>query len=177
MTAIVAAFKEWEHLLMSVHDEITVFSDHKNLEYFNSTKVHNRRQHRWAEFLQPFRFKVVYREGRLNEKADTLSRRRDYRPEGGGEPMEVPQKFFAPGQYEQVPAEQVLISSARLAKMATLKLSTPLVELLLTAAAVDPLYQEMVKAFEGGSKNIGKAVTMEDGLLFVKGRWYMPSNK
>ena len=33
MTAIVAAFKEWEHLLMSVHDEITVFSDHKNLEY------------------------------------------------------------------------------------------------------------------------------------------------
>ena len=37
MTAIVAAFKEWEHLLMSVHDEITVFSDHKNLEYFNST--------------------------------------------------------------------------------------------------------------------------------------------
>ena len=84
MTAIVAAFKEWEHLLMSVHDEITVFSDHKNLEYFNSTKVLNRRQHRWAEFLQPFRFKVVYREGRLNEKADTLSRRRDYRPEGGG---------------------------------------------------------------------------------------------
>ena len=135
---------------MSVHDEITVFSDHKNLEYFNSTKVLNRRQHRWAEFLQPFRFKVVYREGRLNEKADTLSRRRDYRPEGGGEPLEIPQKFFGPGQYEQVPAERVLISSARLAKMTTLKLSTPLVELLLTAAAADPLYQEMVKAFEEG---------------------------
>ena len=78
MMAIAAAFKEWEHLLMSVHDEITVFSDHKNLEYFNSTKVLNCRQHRWAEFLQPFRFNVVYREGCLNEKADTLSRRRDY---------------------------------------------------------------------------------------------------
>ena len=105
MTAIVAAFKEWEHLLMSVHDKITVFSNHKNLEYFNSTKVLNHRQHRWAEFLQPFRFKVVYREGRLNEKADTLSRRRDYRHEGGGEPLEIPQKFFGPGQYEQVPTE------------------------------------------------------------------------
>ena len=46
MTAIVAAFEEWEHLLMSVQDEILVFSDHKNLEYFNSTKVPNRRQHR-----------------------------------------------------------------------------------------------------------------------------------
>ena len=129
MTAIVAEFKEWDHLLMSVHDEITVFSDHKNLEYFNSTKVHNRRQYHWAEFLQPFRFKVVYREGRLNEKADTLSQRRDYCPEGGGEPLEIPQKFFGPGQYEQVPTERVLISSMRLAKMTSLKLSTPLVEL------------------------------------------------
>ena len=177
MTAIVAAFREWEHLLMSVHDEITVFSDHKNLEYFYSTKVLNLRQHRWAEFLQPFRFKVVYWEGRLNEMADTLSRRRDYRPEGRGEPLVIPQKFFSPGQYEQVPTERVLISSARFAKMTTLKLSTPLVELLLTAAAVDPLHQEMVKAFEEGSKSIGKVVTMEDGLLFVKVRSYVPSNK
>ena len=108
MTALVATFKEWEHLLMSAHDEITVFSDHKNLEYFNSTKVLNRRQHCWAEFLQPFRFKVVYREGRPNEKADTLSRRRDYPPEGGGEPLEIPQRFFGPGQYEQVPTERVV---------------------------------------------------------------------
>ena len=60
----------------------------------------------------------------------------------------------------------MLISSARFAKITTLKLSTPGVELLLTAAAVDPLYQEMVKDFEGGSNNVGKAVTMEDGLLF-----------
>ena len=61
--------------------------------------------------------------------------------------------------------------------MTTLKLSTPLVELLLTAAAADPLYQEMVKAFKGGSRNVGTAVSMEDGLLFVKGRWYVPGNK
>ena len=59
---------------------------------------------------------------------------------GGGEPLEIPHKIFGPGQYEQVPAEWVLISSARLAKMTTLKLSTLLVELLLAAVAVDPLY-------------------------------------
>ena len=35
----------------------------------------------------------------------------------------------------------------------------------------------MVRAFKEGSKNVGKAVTMEDGLLFVKGQWYVPSNK
>ena len=106
-----------------------------------------------------------------------MSRRRDYCPERGGEPLEIPQRFFGPGQYEQVPNERVLISSTRLAKMTTLKLSTPLVELLLAAGAGDSLYQEMVKAFKEGSKDVGKTVTMEDGLLFVKGRWYVPSNK
>jgi len=55
---------------MSVDDQILVYTDHKNLEYFNTTKTLNRRQHRWAEFLQPFNFKVIDREGRLNEKAD-----------------------------------------------------------------------------------------------------------
>src|SRR5437588_3528240 len=101
MTAILVAFKEWEHLLMSTKDEIMVFTDHENLEYFNSTIILNHRQYRWAEFLQPFQFKVIYREGCLIEKADILSRRRDYCPKEGGEPLEIPQKFIGPGQYEQ----------------------------------------------------------------------------
>jgi len=73
MAAIVAAFKEWAYMLMSVDDQILVYTDHKNLEYFNTTKTLNRRQHRWAKFLQPFNLKIIYREGRLNEKADALS--------------------------------------------------------------------------------------------------------
>jgi len=64
MAAIVAAFKEWAYMLMSVDDQILVYTDHKNLEYFSTTKTLNRRQYRWAEFLQPFDFKVIYREGR-----------------------------------------------------------------------------------------------------------------
>ena len=71
-----------------------VYTDYKNMEYFNTIKILNRRQHRWAEFLQTFNFKVVYREGRLNEKADILSRRRDYCPEGGSD--SYPFTFFRP---------------------------------------------------------------------------------
>jgi len=59
MAAIVAAFKEWAYMLMSVDDQILVYTDHKNLEYFNTTKI-NRRQHHLAEFLQQFNFKVIY---------------------------------------------------------------------------------------------------------------------
>ena len=83
MAAIEGAFKEWAYMLIFVDDQILVYTDHKNIEYFNTTKTLNRRQHRWAEFLQPFNFKVIYTVARLNEKADALSRRRDYRPEGG----------------------------------------------------------------------------------------------
>jgi hypothetical protein len=63
MLAIVVAFKEWEHMLKSTASEITVFTDHKNLEYFATTKVLTRRQARWAEHLAEYNFKVVYRPG------------------------------------------------------------------------------------------------------------------
>jgi len=110
MTAIVAAFREWEYMLRSVEEQITVYTNHKNLEYFNTTKILNRRQHRWAEFLQWFNFKMVYSEGRLNEKADALSRRRDYRPEGGSN--SDPDTFFRPhqgvGQERDIMRPQVL---------------------------------------------------------------------
>jgi hypothetical protein len=97
MLAIVAAFKEWEHMLKSVADQITVYTDHKNLEYFATTKVLTRRQARWAEHLAEFNFKVVYRPGDKNTKADVLSRRWDYAFKEGSEAAEV--SFFKPGQY------------------------------------------------------------------------------
>jgi len=96
MTAIVAAFRQSEYMLISV-DQRTVYTDCKNFAYFKTTKILNRRQHRWAEFLQSLNFKAVYREGSLNEKADALLRRRGYPPEGGTN--SDPHTFFCPHQY------------------------------------------------------------------------------
>jgi hypothetical protein len=92
MLAIVAAFKEWVHMLKSVADQITVYTDHKNLEYFATTKVLTRRQARWAEHLAEDNFRVVYRPGDKNTKADVLSRRWDHAPKEGSEAAEV--SFF-----------------------------------------------------------------------------------
>jgi hypothetical protein len=41
MSAIVPAFKEWRRYLEGAEHSILVFSDHKNLEYFTTTKVLN----------------------------------------------------------------------------------------------------------------------------------------
>ena len=43
MLAIVSSFYAWETLLKSCQKQITVWTDHKNLEYFNSTKSLTRR--------------------------------------------------------------------------------------------------------------------------------------
>ena len=55
-----------------------VYTDHKNLTFFTTTKVLNRRQVRWSELLSRYDFTITYRSGRENSKADALSRRPDY---------------------------------------------------------------------------------------------------
>jgi len=83
LMAIVRAFEEWCAELQSVENPISVLTDHKNLEYFTTTKLLNRRQARWAQFLSQFNFKIVYRPGKVGAKPDSLTRRsRDLPKEG-----------------------------------------------------------------------------------------------
>ena len=42
MSAIVDSFKQWEHWLIGTLHPVLVYTDHKNLEYFTTTKVLNR---------------------------------------------------------------------------------------------------------------------------------------
>ncbi len=85
MLAIITGFKEWRCYLEGAMHTITVYTDHKNLEYFETKNlILNRRQARWSLFLAGFDFKIIYRKGTENGKADALSRRSEYAPEKGG---------------------------------------------------------------------------------------------
>src|SRR6266705_2778758 len=88
LMAIVRCFEEWRPELEGALHPIQVLSDHKNLEYFMSTKLLNRRQTRWAEFLLRFDFKIVYRPGKAGGKPDALTRRSGDLPEGGDERLQ-----------------------------------------------------------------------------------------
>ncbi|KAI0993387.1 Transposon Tf2-6 polyprotein [Podosphaera aphanis] len=83
LLAIVTAFEHWRPELQGSPEPISVISDHKNLEYFMSTKTLNRRQARWSEFLSRFNFVITYRPGKLGGKPDALTRRSEDRPSGG----------------------------------------------------------------------------------------------
>ena len=83
LLAIVDSFTQWRHFLEGSSHQVTVFSDHKNLAYFQNARVLNGRQAWWAQFLTRFDFKITYRPGKQQGKADALSWRSYLAPRPG----------------------------------------------------------------------------------------------
>ncbi len=75
LIAIIRCFEAWRPELEGYAFPIHALSDHKNLEYFMTTKTLSRRQARWSEYLSRFNFKIVYQPGKMNGKANALTRR------------------------------------------------------------------------------------------------------
>src|SRR5439155_12623528 len=98
MLAIVECLKQWRVYLSGAAVQMRVFIDYKNLEYFTTTKVLNKRQARWAEELAEYNFIIYYHTGASNMKADLLSRRADYAPEGEEATIAEP-PLLHPGQW------------------------------------------------------------------------------
>ena len=93
LLAIVDSFRDMHSWLIGSPHPITVLSDHKNLEYFMSSHVLNRRQAWWSMFLSEFNFKLDYAPGKKNP-ADTPSRRPDFMPQKGDEVMQFQNKVL-----------------------------------------------------------------------------------
>src|SRR3979490_3370827 len=86
LLAIFEAFKRWRHYLEGADPPIDVVTDHKNLEYFSTTKLLTRRQARWSEYLSHFNLVIRFRPGKLGTKPDLLTQRWDiYLKEGGSD--------------------------------------------------------------------------------------------
>jgi RNase H-like domain found in reverse transcriptase len=72
LLAIFKAFQRWRHYLEGSADPIDVVTDHKNLEYFSTTKLLTRRQARWSEYLSQFNLVIRFRPGRLGTPTYSL---------------------------------------------------------------------------------------------------------
>ena len=86
LLAIFEAFQRWRHYLEGSATPIDVVTDHKNLEYFSTTRLLTRRQAQWSEYLSQFNLIIRFRPGRLGMKPDSLTRRWDvYLKEGSSD--------------------------------------------------------------------------------------------
>lgn len=95
MLAIVDSLEHYRHIFEGLGQQITIYSDHHNLQWFTETKVYNRRQARWAEKLSKYDFVIHFRPGSQGGKPDALSRRPDYVSENN---VRQPAPFLKPGQ-------------------------------------------------------------------------------
>ncbi|QRW22891.1 Transposon Tf2-7 polyprotein [Rhizoctonia solani] len=97
LLAVVRALKEWRHLLEGTVIPVKILTDHKNLEYFQTKRDLNQRQLRWMGFLADYNYRIVYRPGTQNRKADILSCCEDHKSavkEGGETPVLISPELF-----------------------------------------------------------------------------------
>ncbi|KAF8756214.1 hypothetical protein RHS01_04740 [Rhizoctonia solani] len=78
LLAIIRSFEYWRIFLEGTAHPVTVFTDHRNLEYWKESRTFNRRHARWHLLLAGYNFQIVYRPGKQSGKPDALSRRSDH---------------------------------------------------------------------------------------------------
>ncbi|KAI2646625.1 Transposon Tf2-6 polyprotein [Labeo rohita] len=101
LLAMKAAFEEWRHWLEGAKEPFIVLTDHRNLEYLRSAKRLNPRQARWSLFFTRFDFRVTYRPGSKNTKADALSRQfESSTAPSDPEPIIAPSLILGPIQWD-----------------------------------------------------------------------------
>jgi hypothetical protein len=79
MLAIVRALEEWRHFLEGAQHPVKIWTDHKNLEYFQKSQKLNRQLARWSLYLSRFDFALFHQPECLMGRPDVLSRRPDHR--------------------------------------------------------------------------------------------------
>ncbi len=75
---IVCTFEKWWSELEDFIYSVKMITNHKNLEYFMSTKQLSRHQARWSEFLSKFNYHIAYHLDKINDKLNALTRRSEH---------------------------------------------------------------------------------------------------
>jgi len=83
LLAIINALEKWHIYLHLLPQLFTILTDHHNLQTFTTKALLSRCQARWAQEIAQYDFKILFRPGKDNGKADALTRRSRDLPEEG----------------------------------------------------------------------------------------------
>jgi len=97
LLAIVMALKNWRPLLAGSPHKIIIYSDHLNLQYWRLPQRISRRVAREVLELSEYDFEICHLPGRLNGRADALSRRPGYNQgeDDNKDVIVLPNRIFA----------------------------------------------------------------------------------
>jgi hypothetical protein len=169
LMAIIRAFEEWRPEFQSVINPIRVLCNHKNLEYFTMTKLLNRCQAHWSQFLSQFNFKIVYCPSTTGGKPDALTLRSGDLPKAGDD-------CSLENQTTIIKPEHILQLSA----MATPTLASPaLAQLFTNGYNEDPFPNKILKLIRDGAKHCREislaACDEHNNLLHYRQRFWVPN--
>lgn len=190
LMAIIRCFEEWRPELEGAPSPIKVITDHKNLEYFTTTKLLNRRQARWSEFLSRFNFKISYRPGKQGVKPDALTRRSEDLPKEGDEHLAHQSQIVLKKENWQLPPLRVKRARIRhplqqgqpVSEEPTLSIELPedISRLLDEGYQTDEDLQSILQALEEGAPRHPKITLAECKIvqerLLYRDRIYVPNH-
>ncbi|KAF8737683.1 hypothetical protein RHS02_06087, partial [Rhizoctonia solani] len=160
LLAIICSFEYWQIFLEGTAHPITVFTDHRNLEYWKESRTFNRCHARWHLLLAGYNFQIVYCPGKQSGKPDALSRRLDH--------ADVP------------PANQTMLPDPVFANVALVTPEKELHRQIESSLDQDESLEEILQFLQNKSKappsikRAFKDYKMEAGLLFYQGRIVVP---
>lgn len=173
MLAIVRSLEQWRPELQSTHNRIQIYTDHRALEYFMTTKRLTARQARWAEALSEYYFQIMYRSGKSNVKADALTRRYDeVAAQNQAKEAARTHAFLSKEQVDPQALQDLNIASIEedYTELAPIQESVVLTDRLLKANREAP----SLNALRAQAKNSEGDFTLEEGLLLYNDRLVVP---
>jgi hypothetical protein len=197
LLAIFKAFKIWHHHLEGSMSLIEVFTDHKNLEYFSTSKTLTWQQVQWSKYLNAFNLSLHFWPGKLGVKPDVLTRHWDiYLKEGGvtyadanpenTHPLFSADQIHTPPTPSCLPAEAALRTdtlspptpptSALPAHVALLDMET-LCSDILTGLATDTDVQAHCETLRQTPCPDSKWSFLPTGFLLHEGAVYVPTGR
>ncbi|KAF8751621.1 hypothetical protein RHS01_08323 [Rhizoctonia solani] len=156
LLAIIRSFEYWCIFLEGTLHPITVFTNHRNLEYWKESRTFNRCHAQWHLLLAGYNFQIVYRPRKQSGKPDALSQQSDH--------ANIP------------PEPQSMLPEPIFANVALIIPEKELQRQIEASLDQDESLEEILQFLQNKSKappSIKKAFKdykMEAGLLFYQGR-------
>jgi len=172
LLAIVDSLKEFRHYLQATDEPFLILTDHKNLEYFHTTKILNARQINWSQLLATYNFRLSYRPGTQNPRADAMSRRPDYLKEVD------PNKFYRSMFQEQhqfvEPDDLGAIKSIAVDSLAVISADPDISEEIQNAYKDDDLVSKHISDIQNNLSL--ESMSLKNGLLYFNTKLYIPNS-
>ena len=175
----------------NTEDPVQVITDHKNLEYFMSSKLLNRRQARWSEFFSRFNFKIIYKPGSLNNKADVLTRQSGDIPKKGDnrrqfqwqtvlkkDNLDIQQLTLGPISDDDSDNSETVSNPDSIDDETFSEFPAIIDDAIWAAYAEDERTQEILNALNTNQRTLKKKLSetkLVDGRIYFRNRMFVPN--